>query len=371
MKPQINTLKKSPLARVHEREGAQMTEFADWLLPLQFSSVLDEHRATREAATLFDISHMGEIEIRGAHALPFLQHLLTSDLEPLTPNRTRYAALCYEHGGTIDDCFVYCFNRNRYWLVVNAANIVKDVTWLRDHASRYSVTIRDLSAETAKIDIQGPLAVDIASRIGAFPFAMLARFDIVEVRMAEVPVVVSRSGYTGEDGLEIYMETAYAERIWNALRECDRRLIPAGLGARDSLRVEACYSLYGHELSEHISPVEAGIAWVVNHRKQEDFVGKNILLQQKKDGTARSLYVFVMDGRAMPRSGYEIRVGGEQAGWVSSGSFSPHLGASVGMGFIENRKLAPGDRIDVMIRDRAHPARIVKRPFYPFKGGRP
>ncbi len=296
---------------------------------------------------------------------------MTIDLEPLTPNRGRYAVLCYEHGGTIDDCFVYCFNQNRYWCIVNAVNIGKDIAWLRDHASRYSVTIRDLSAETAKIDIQGPLAIDIASQITAFPFAMLSRFDIVEIRLREVPAVVSRSGYTGEDGLEIYVETAYAERIWNALCESDARLRPAGLGARDSLRVEACYSLYGHELSEHISPVEAGLAWVVHQKKKENFIGKKMLLQQKLTGTAKNLFAFVMDERPVPRSGYEILVGGEPAGWVTSGSFSPHLNASVGLGFIENRKLSAGDRIDILIRDRPHGARVVAKPFYPYKGGRP
>jgi aminomethyltransferase len=333
--------------------------------------VLDEHRAVRTQAGLFDVSHMGEIEVRGNHALSFLQKMLTIDLQKLPPNRCRYALLCYEHGGTVDDCFIYCFNAARYWLVVNAANTAKDVGWLRDHASRYSVTIRNMSTETAKLDIQGPLAVAIASRLSAFPFSALERFDFVAVRIGETPAVVSRSGYTGEDGLEIYFESAFAATVWNELLASDGRLKPAGLGARDSLRVEACYSLYGHELSEHISPIEAGLGWAVHQHKTEDFIGKKLLLQQKETGTAKNLYAFVMRERSVPRNGCEILAGGDRVGWVSSGAFSPCLGKAVGLGFIENRKLSPGDEIQILIREKPRVASVADRPFYAYKGGKP
>jgi aminomethyltransferase len=371
MIPDKKTLKKTPLASVHERLGACMTEFADWSLPLYYTSILDEHQATRAYGALFDVSHMGEIEIRGTHALPFLQKLLTIDLENLHPNRCHYALLCYEHGGTVDDCFVYCFSPVRYWLVVNAATVGKDIAWLRDHASRYSVTIRDISAETAKIDLQGPAAVDIASRHSMFPFRLLDRFDCVEARLCEIPAVISRSGYTGEDGLEIYIESAAAPRIWDALLAGDNRLKPAGLGARDSLRIEACYSLYGHELSEHISPIEAGVAWAVHHKKRADFIGKNLLLRQKETGTVKNICAFRMRDRAVPHAGYEIYDRGDRVGWVSSGAYSPRLEKAIGLGFIENRKLTPGDEIEIQGRDKRFNAVIAERPFYAYKGGLP
>ncbi|MBN2353917.1 MAG: glycine cleavage system aminomethyltransferase GcvT [Spirochaetales bacterium] len=364
------TIKQSPLADTHKRLGAFMTEFADWSLPLYFSGILDEHLAVRTHAGLFDVSHMGEIEIRGTHALPFLQKLLTIDLETVTPNRCSYALMCYEHGGTVDDCFVYCFSRSRYWLVVNAANVSKDTGWLRDHASRYSVTIRDLSGETAKLDIQGPAAVSIASRSSVFPFTLLERFGMVEVRIAEVPAVVSRSGYTGEDGLEIYFESSHAAKVWDNLIESDERLKPAGLGARDSLRIEACYSLYGHELSEHISPVEAGVGWAVHHRKKEDFIGKKLLLKQKEEGAVKNLCAFVMHDRVVPRGGYEILDRGDRVGWVSSGTYSPCFEKAIGLGFIENRKLSAGDEIEIRGRYKKSVAAVAERPFYKYKGGK-
>ena len=363
------TIKLSPLAATHERLGASMTEFADWSLPLYYSGILDEHLAVRSYAGLFDVSHMGEIEIRGTHALPFLQKLLTIDLENVTPNRCHYSMMCYEHGGTVDDCFVYCFSRVRYWLVVNAANIAKDTSWLRDHASRYSVTIRDLSGETAKLDVQGPAAVSIASRLSVFPFTLLDRFGVVEVRVAEVQAVISRSGYTGEDGLEIYFDSSYAAKVWDRFCESDEKLKPAGLGARDSLRVEACYSLYGRELSEHISPVEAGVGWAVHHRKKDDFIGKKLLSKQKEEGTVKNLHAFTMRDRVVPRDGYEIFDRGDRVGWVSSGAFSPGLKKTIGLGFIENRKLAPGDEIEIGVRNQRHAASVTQRPFYEYKGG--
>jgi aminomethyltransferase len=361
------SLKKTPLTSIHEKLGAHMVDFAGWYMPVRYTTVIEEHNTVRNSAALFDVSHMGEIEIRGAHAFPFLQKLLSTDLLRLHPNQCMYALLCFDHGGTVDDCFVYCFNSSRYWLVVNAANILKDIVWLRDHASKYSVTIRDLSAETAKIDIQGPLAAEIATKFSPFPLSLLERFDAVEMRFKQIPAVISRSGYTGEDGFEIYFENTFAGSIWNALLESDPRCKPAGLGARDTLRIEACYSLYGHELSEHISPVEAGIEWVV-HDKKEDFIGKKVLLAQKEQGTKKHLHAFIMEDRAVPRSDYEIIVGGEKSGYVSSGTYSPTLGKSIGMGFIENRKVKSGDTIEIDIRGKKYKAGIVKRPFYKFQG---
>lgn len=369
MVPVSKILKKTPLADIHEKLDAQMVDFAGWYMPLRYRTLIEEHKTTRSAASLFDISHMGEIEIRGGHAFAYLQQLLTIDLLKLSPNRCMYSLLCYEHGGTVDDCFVYCYNSNRFWLVVNAANIVKDVTWLRDHAAKYSVTVRDLSPEKAKLDIQGPLSGEIAARLSPFPLTLLERFEFIETRLDGIPVMLSRTGYTGEDGFEIYFDCDNAEKVWNALLDADSRLKPAGLGARDTLRIEACYSLYGNELGEHISPIEAGIPWVV-HDKKDDFIGKNILLSQKKQGTKRRLHAFRMEGRAVPRSGYEIHVEGKKAGFVSSGTFSPTFNQPLGLGFIEHQALMPGDEIEIVIREGKHRAIVMKRPFYHYRGGK-
>ncbi|HEQ70879.1 MAG TPA: glycine cleavage system aminomethyltransferase GcvT, partial [Spirochaetia bacterium] len=346
MGPQLKTLIRTPLTAQHETLGARMIEFAGFLMPLQYTSVVAEHTHTRSAVSLFDVSHMGEIEIKGNHAFPFLQKMVTVDLLRLKPSTCMYGLLCYEHGGTVDDCFIYCFNANRFWLVVNAANIAKDVAWLRDHASKFGVAIRDLSQEKAKLDLQGPYMEKIASRFCSFPISLMGRFDMVDGRFATFPAVISRSGYTGEDGIEIYFDAVYANLIWNEILECDPRVKPAGLGARDTLRIEACYSLYGHELSEHISPVEAGIPWAVHERKADDFIGKAILTAQKINGTAKTLHAFTMSGRAVPREGYEIFSHGKKVGYVSSGTYSPTLGKAIGLGFTDNTQLTPGDDIE-------------------------
>lgn len=358
-------LQHTPLAACHEKLKAQMVDFAGWYLPLNYTSVIQEHMHTRQKASLFDTSHMGEIEIRGPHAFAFLQNLLTFDLQKLPPLHCHYTLLCNEAGGTIDDCFVYCFNTNRYWLVVNASNTAKDLGWLRQHASLYSVVIQDLSAQKAKLDIQGPLAEEILQRLTTFPLKLLKRFDFVETRLLTYLVVISRSGYTAEDGFEIYLDAQNAASIWNCLLTSDSRLKPAGLAARDSLRLEACYSLYGHELAEDITPLEAGLSWVVD-LKEKDYIGKKALQAQKANGPKRRLIAFKLKNRSLPRQGMPIFYNDQRCGLVTSGGFSPILNCPIGLGLCEGVILEPGYVIQIEIRQTACEALVVKRPFYKY-----
>ncbi|RPJ09620.1 MAG: glycine cleavage system aminomethyltransferase GcvT [Spirochaetaceae bacterium] len=363
-----STLKKTPLSAMHEKSNARMVDFSGWYMPVQYTTVIEEHLHTRSKAGLFDISHMGEIEIRGAQAQQFLQALLTVDLGSLSPDRCMYALICLHDGGTVDDSFVYCFSSTKYWLVVNAANTEKDIAWLREHASHFNVSIRDISDETAKLDLQGPLSENVLASLSAFPMMMLERFDIVNIRIANIPVMISRTGYTGEDGFEIYFSANQAESLWTALIEKKDAVKAIGLGARDTLRIEACYSLYGHELSEEISPIEAGLGWAV-HDKQEDYPGKDMLLTQKKKGTARKLVYFIMDEKAVPRAGYEIYFKDACIGHVTSGTYAPTLEKMIGMGLVSTPVPAAGEALTVKIRDKLYGAKIVKRPFYSYKGG--
>lgn len=346
-----------------------MVDFSGWYMPVQYTSVIDEHVHTRQKAGLFDISHMGEIEITGHQSFQFLQYMLTVDLHRLSPDRCMYSLLCNPGGGTIDDCFLYCFSSHKYWLVVNAANIDKDVIWLRKHAAMFQVSIRNISVETAKIDIQGPLSEKVLSSMMTFPVSIVERFNVVEARVANIPAIISRTGYTGEDGFEIYFSANHAEKLWLAFLEFKDIVKPVGLGARDTLRLEACYSLYGHELSEEISPIEAGLAWAV-HGKEADFQGKAALLKQKKQPPVKKLYAFEMLEKAVPRTGYDIFIDTKKAGTVTSGTFAPTLNRMIGLGYIEAPGLKPGDKIAIKIREKLYRASITKRPFYTYQGGK-
>lgn len=360
-------LKTTQLYSEHKKLAAVMTEFSDWQLPVYYTSIIREHEHTRNAASIFDISHMGEIQVSGTGARDFLQFIMTNDLERLKPRTCFYSAMCYEHGGTVDDCFVYMFTPERYWIVVNAANIRKDLEWLNTHTKKFDVRISDLSARLAKIDLQGPLAENILQKLTQTPLSHIKRFAVFETQAAETPCTVSRSGYTGEDGFEIYCRNKDVIGIWNSLLRCDERVKPAGLGARDTLRLESCYSLYGHEVDDTTSPVEAGIGWVVRE-KPTDFLGKEKLLMQKKQGTDRSLIAFMMKDKAVPRSGYDMYIQGSHRGTVSSGCYSPTLKKCIGLGFVPSVHAEVNTIIQIKIRDKLYDAELVKKPFYTYKG---
>lgn len=367
----MSTEKKDVLQTVlfheHERLGAVMTDFSGWQLPVYYTSIIKEHLSTRKAAGVFDISHMGEILVTGGRAREFLQYMMTNDLERLKPGRCFYSAMCNEQGGTVDDCFIYMFDVERFWIIVNAANIQKDFAWLQTHAGEYHIAIHDLSSRLSKIDVQGPLSADLLQRLTAHDLNRVNRFDVFTAPVADRNCTLSRSGYTAEDGFEIYCDNRDAAIIWNALLTEETRAVPVGLGARDTLRIEACYSLYGHELNDTTSPVEAGIGWVVRE-KESAYIGKDILLTQKKQGTQRILVAFRMIDKGIPRAGYPLFCEGKECGTVSSGCYAPTLGLPVGLGFVPVKLAAADTIVQVKIRERLYNAQVVQKPFYQYKG---
>ncbi|MBW2984148.1 glycine cleavage system aminomethyltransferase GcvT [Candidatus Woesearchaeota archaeon] len=358
-------MKETVLKKEHEALGAKMIEFGGWLMPVYYTSVIDEHNTTRNSAGLFDICHMGEIIIKGNGAFKFVQKLITNDLSKLTKGKAFYAAMCYENGTTVDDLFVYFLNDDEYMLVVNASNTEKDLEWIKTNSNDFDVKIIDKSNETAKLDLQGPKAEEILQKLTNVNLSELKRFSFIEGEVNGVKTIISRTGYTGEDGFELYSDANKAIEMWNKLLEIGKEsgLKPIGLGARDTLRIEACYSLYGHELSNDITPLEAGIGFVVKFEK--DFIGKDSLLEQKEN-KKRKIIAFEMIDRGIPRANYEIMKNNEKIGIVTSGTFSPTLKKNIGLGIVKIEHANIDNEIDIMIRDKSYKAKVVKRPFYAF-----
>ncbi len=364
----IISLKKTPLAHVHEQLGAKMVAFNSWHLPVYYTNVMDEHTATREKAGLFDVCHMGEFIIQGPDSISFLQKLIVSNLNKIYPGQAMYSLMCYENGTTVDDIFVYQLKENEFMLVVNAGNIDKDFNWIKSHADKFNVEISNISEKTGKLDLQGPLAEKILKKLTTAELPK--RFHFIEADIIGIKTLVSRTGYTAEDGFELYFSSKEAEKMWNSLMEVgnDQGLKPIGLGARDTLRIEACYPLYSHEISEKITPIESGLDWAVNPEK--DFISKSILEKQIKYGTEKILVAFEMIDRGIPRANYEVFVHDKNIGYVTSGTFSPTFRKPLGMALIKKEHSQIGNKITIKIRDKFYNAVIVKKPFYKYKGGK-
>jgi len=358
----LTSLKQTPLIQSHIQLGAKLVEFGGWEMPVSYTTLIDEHTTTRTKAGLFDICHMGEFFISGPDAYDFLQFVLTNDLDRLSDGMCCYSALCYANGGTIDDLFVYRFSATRWMLVVNAGTIEKDLAHLISYSKNFQVNIEDYSQKFGKLDLQGPLAESILKQVS--DIQGLKRFRFIENQIFQKKVIISRTGYTGEDGFELYVDSQDVVAVWEQLLAIGQPfgLKPIGLGARDTLRLEACYSLYGHELTDEITPVEAGIGFVVRE-KMVPYIGKKNLIEQKKNGTVKQLICFTMADKSIPRDHYEIYQAGKSIGIVSSGTFSPTLHIGIGMGFVST-SLSFHDQIDIMIRGTLHPAVVGKRPFY-------
>ena len=357
----METVQKTPFYDRQMAMGAKMIPFAGWSLPLQYIGIIQEHIHTRTKASLFDTSHMGEFLITGRGALGFLQYIMTNDMEKLSPGGSIYSVMCNEDGYTLDDCFIYMFSPEKFLVVVNASNITSDFQWMKDHSHNFAITMEDRSPLVAKLDIQGPRAGEILEKTFKVDQENLKRFQLME--LPEEKLTCSRTGYTGEDGFELYIEKEAALEVWDRLFQSDEELAPAGLGARDSLRLESCYSLYGHELSTALTPVEAGLGWAVRTYK-ENFIGKEVLQRQKEGGTEKRLVAFEMETRAIPRQGYKIFYKEEESGFVTSGTFSPTLQKSIGLGYVKSGRASVGERISIKIRDKIHAAIVVKKPFY-------
>ncbi|USD81403.1 glycine cleavage system aminomethyltransferase GcvT [Bacillus safensis] len=360
-------LKRTPLFHAYETFGAKTIDFGGWELPVQFSSIKEEHEAVRTKAGLFDVSHMGEVDVKGQDALPFLQRLLTNDVSKLTDGKALYTAMCYENGGTVDDLLVYQKEKDHYLLVINASNIEKDVDWLLKHQGEDDVLIKNISDQTALLALQGPLAADIIKEVAGEEVTTLKPFTFLsKAEVANKEVLVSRTGYTGEDGFEIYCQSEDAVHIWTALLEAGqpKGLIPCGLGARDTLRFEARLPLYGQELTKDISPLEGGIGFAVKTDKEADFIGKAALKKQKEEGLKRKLVGIEMIDKGIPRTDYPVFSGEKQVGIVTTGTQSPTLKKNVGLALIETSVAELGVEVEVQVRKKRLKAKIVATPFY-------
>ncbi len=359
-----------------------MMPFAGFDMPVQYAGIIEEHKAVRNAAGLFDVSHMGEVRVSGPQAREFVQSLVTNDVAKLDPEgteaagigRAMYCAMCYDDGGTVDDLLVYRMGADDYMLVVNASNVDKDVAHMRSQLSRRAMdaAIQNESDTTALLALQGPRALEILGRVTDLPVADVPYYQFIQppagAFMGCERAVLSRTGYTGEPGVEIYCENERVADVWAALLDAgaDVGLQPAGLGARDTLRLESGFALYGHELSESITPLEAGLGWVVKLDAGE-FTGSEALRHQKHTGVPRRLVAFVMEERGIPRDGYTITdAAGEAAGIVTSGTQSPTLGAGIGLGLVHNDTAltTPGAEIRVDVRGRPLAARVKKPPLH-------
>lgn len=359
---------KTQLYDEHVRLGGQMVDFGGFLLPVQYQGIIEEHHAVRQAAGIFDVSHMGEFLVEGDEALAFLQYMLTNDLAKLEPGRAMYAALCNEAGACIDDILTYMLAENKYMLVPNAGNIKTDYAWLLEHIGEFpSVRLTDVSEETGLFAVQGPLAEAILAGLTDTNLQALRFYRFMEdVTVAGVSCLVSRTGYTGEDGFELYHDHKDSIRLWAALLEAQTdgvKLTPCGLGARDSLRLEAALPLHGHELSDQTSVLEAGMDRFVKFTKG-DFIGRDALEAEAERGSKRRLIGLETIGRGIPRAGYLVVLDGVEIGVVTSGGLAPTLDKQIALAYVENRAYAEDQIFGVQIRKRVIEHKMVPLPFY-------
>lgn len=356
-------MKRTPLYNEHIKLGAKIIEFNNWQMPVQYTNIIDEHITTRNKACIFDTSHMGEFLTEGKDSVKFLQRILAKDINKLENGKCLYTVMCNENGGIIDDLLVYKFKDEKFMLVVNAGTIEKDFKHLIANKENFDVEIKNISNETAKLDIQGHEAEKILQKLTQANLNELKRFDFKEILLNVIKILISRSGYTGEDGFELYFNKEKAVEIWNKILEAGKEhgLKPAGLGARDTLRLESCYSLYSHELNENISPIEAGIPFTVSFDKE--FIGKKAL-EKIKAAQKRVIAGFEMLEKGVPRQNYKIVKNNKEIGYVTSGTMSPTLKKGIGMALIDINYSAIGTEIDINIRDKLYKAKIVKKPFY-------
>lgn len=360
------TARQTPLYETHVKYGGKIVEFGGWLLPVQYAGILDEHKAVREKAGLFDVSHMGEVLVKGPDSLAFLQKLVTNDVGRLADNQVQYTPMCYPDGGTVDDLLIYKLESEEYFLVINASNIEKDWNWMQENRSGFNVELRNLSAETGELALQGPMAETILSKLTDVSLKQLNYYWFIpEATVAGKKVMISRTGYTGEDGFEVYTRSEDAAYLWEAIMEAGKPygLIPAGLGSRDTLRFEATLPLYGHELSATITPIETGIGKFVSLEKGE-FNGYAALAEQKQNKPKRKVVGFILKGRGIPRAEYPVVCGGHRIGTVTTGSYAPTLNQNIGLALVEADYAKIGQQFDVEIRGKNVPAEVIAKPFY-------
>ncbi|MFH0842785.1 MAG: glycine cleavage system aminomethyltransferase GcvT [Bacteroidota bacterium] len=365
-------MKNTPFTQFHIEAGARMVPFAGFNMPVEYTGINDEHITVREKAGVFDVSHMGEFWVTGPSALSYLQYITTNDVSALFDGKVQYSCFPNGKGGIVDDLLVYRFNPQKYLLVVNAANIDKDWNWCVQNAPRFGLKIgHDLinaSDDIAQLAIQGPLALKAMQKLTKTPVADMEYYTFREIEFAGIKdVLFSTTGYTGAGGCEIYVKNTYGSALWNAVFEAGREvgIKPVGLGARDTLRLEMGYCLYGNDINDQTSPIEAGLGWITKFSDSKDFIDKELLLKQKNEGVSRRLKGFVMIDRGIPRQHYEVVDGsGNNTGEVTSGTMSPMLKQGIGMAYLEKGFWKPDTEIFIRIRNKDLKAKVVNLPFY-------
>jgi aminomethyltransferase len=357
---EMNDLRKTPFYGFYKDFGAKVVEFAGWLMPVQFSGILNEHKAVRSEIGLFDVSHMGRLEIRGADATSFIQRLTTNDVSILQPGMVQYSTICNESGGILDDVTIYRF-QDSLLIVVNSSNTGKIVTWINEHLDG-DVELIDKTPQMAQLAIQGPSSQMKLQELVSFDLEDMLFYQFKVGELAGRECMVSRTGYTGEDGFEIYLPVDHAGDLWQALMESGD-ICPCGLGARDILRLEVKYCLYGNDIDESTNPLEAGLGWLVKLDKG-DFIGRKTILEIKEKGLTRKLAAFILLEKGIPRSGYPVVSEDKIVSSVASGAFSPSINKGIGTAYLPVDIAGTGERIDVEIRGRNVPAEVVKPPFY-------
>ena len=357
-------LRKTPLNDLHRRLGAKMVDFGGWDMPVQYSGILEEHHAVRQAVGLFDVSHMGELVIRGPQALNLVEHVSSNWAAKLKPGQAHYSGLLYETGCFVDDILVHKVSDTEFFICVNASNQEKDYEHIVAH-NRFDAEVENQGAQWVQIAVQGPKAQATLQKLTKTDLAAIRYYWFADGEVAGAPARIARTGYTGEDGFEVYVAPAEGERIWSELTVAGQEfgIRPCGLGARNTLRLEAKMALYGHEIDASLTPLEAGLAWTAK-LDRGDFIGRAALLAQKERGITRTLVGFEMIGRGIGRDGYEVQIGGEKAGWVTSGGPGPTVGKNIGLCYLPVDRAAVGQAIEVLVRNQPVEARVVATPFY-------
>ncbi len=357
-------MKKTKLYNIHEKLGAKIVEFAGYLMPVQYSSIINEHKAVRNSVGVFDVSHMGEVFVRGEKALDFIQYITINDASKLYSGKVQYSAMCYPDGGIIDDLLVYKLSDTEYMLVVNASNIEKDFNWMVDN-NKYNVELVNLSDEYSLIAVQGKNSQKTIQKICDVDIN-LEFYSFFKAKIAGMEMIVSRTGYTGELGFELYIkgDESATEMIWNKIFEAGAEfdIQPVGLGARDTLRLEMGYCLYGNDIDKSTNPLEAGLGWITKLNK-DGFIGKDVLLKVKSEGLKRKLVPMVSEDKAFPRHGYDITASGNKIGNITSGTVSPVLNKPIALGYVEKGYFLEGTSVSFLIRGKEINAKISKLPF--------
>jgi aminomethyltransferase len=362
-------LKQTPLNQAHRRMGARMVDFGGWDMPVQYAAgTIEEHLRTRTHAGLFDVSHMGEIDVRGPDAIAFINRITSNDVSKLVDGQAQYSALTTPEGTVIDDLLVYRFAEDRLLLVVNASTTPKDWEWIRSHKGDEEVELKNVSADYCQIALQGPDALRILQTLTELPLSDIKYYHFREGSVDGIPSIVSRTGYTGEDGFEVYAAADKAEQLWNTLLEAGRYnetdgVLPCGLAARNTLRLESSMALYGNDIDETTTLLEANLGWICKLNKGE-FIGREKLARQKEEGVKRRLVGFEMTERGIARDHQDVLINGERVGQVTSGSPAPYLKKNIGLAYVPTEFAKEGQEIQIDVRGRAVGAQIVPTPFY-------